>query len=111
MRRVGQAEPGLRRLAADVGDRHDDPGEHDPERVQPPEGVSYLHILFDQHEIVQADGAWSESFQPGAQTLNGLGRAQRAEILALFPALVDDLTYPAARLKLKPREARVLLQF
>ena len=81
------------------------------ERVQPPEGVSYLHILFDQHEIVQADGAWSESFQPGAQTLNGLGRAQRAEILALFPALADDLTYPAARLKLKSREARVLLQF
>lgn len=79
------------------------------ERVQPHEGVSYLHILFDQHEIVRADGAWSESFQPGVQTLNGLGAEQRAEIFALFPALKDGTPFAAARLQLKSKEARVLL--
>ena len=74
-------------------------------------GISYIHILFDQHEIVRADGAWSESFQPGDQTLEGLGAEQRAEILALFPELaVDTAAYPAARMTLKAREAKVLMR-
>ena len=72
--------------------------------------VSYIHILFDSHEIVRADGAWSESFQPGEQTLDGMAEEARAEILALFPELVEDLgAFPAARLTLKAREARVLM--
>ncbi|MDO8327776.1 MAG: Hint domain-containing protein, partial [Cypionkella sp.] len=75
-----------------------------------PETVSYIHILFDRHEVVRADGAWSESFQPGAQTLNGLDAAQRAEILALFPTLALGGNYPAARLTLKAKEAQVLLR-
>jgi Ca2+-binding RTX toxin-like protein len=79
-------------------------------RVQPAQGVSYIHILFDQHEIVRADGTWSESFQPGMQTMSGLDSAQRGEILALFPQLAIGMTYPAARLKLKAKEAQVLLR-
>jgi hypothetical protein len=71
--------------------------------------VSYIHILFDEHEIVRADGAWSESFQPGEMTLEGLGAEQRAEILALFPELATGASFPAARLSLKAKEARVLL--
>lgn len=73
-------------------------------------GVSYLHILFDAHEIVRADGAWSESFQPGAQTLNGMEDGQRAEIMALFPELHTNIeAFSTARLALKGREARVLI--
>lgn len=73
-------------------------------------GVSYIHILFDAHEIVRADGAWSESFQPGAQTLDSMDEDQRAEILALFPELRSNTeAFPAARLALKGREARVLI--
>jgi len=73
-----------------------------------PRGVSYIHLLFDQHEIVRADGAWSESFQPGLQTVAGLGAAQREEVLALFPDLGAGQAYPAARMTLKAREALVL---
>ena len=80
------------------------------ERVQPQDGISYIHILFDSHEIVRADGAWSESFQPGVQTMNGLEAGQRAEIHALFPELANGTIYPAARLKLKAKEAQVLLR-
>ena len=58
---------------------------------------------------VRADGAWSESFQPGEMTLEGLGAEQRAEILALFPELATGASFPAARLSLKAKEARVLL--
>lgn len=78
------------------------------ERVMPRE-VSYIHLLFDQHEIILANGAWSESFQPGAATLGGLEEAQRAEVLALFPNLDQSTDYPAARITLRSREAKVLL--
>ncbi len=75
--------------------------------------VSYIHLMFDEHEIVRADGAWSESFQPGQASLDGLGADQRNEILALFPELTrrTGLTeaYPAARLSLKSHEARAIL--
>ncbi len=73
--------------------------------------VSYIHLLFDRHQIVCADGAWSESFQPGAMSLGGMDRAQRDEVLALFPelALEGFGAYPAARLSLKAYETKVLL--
>ncbi|WP_299605848.1 Hint domain-containing protein [uncultured Tateyamaria sp.] len=74
--------------------------------------VSYLHLMFDQHEVVLAEGAWSESFQPGDHSLRGIGAEQRQEILTLFPEL-DTLagldTYSSARLSLKQHEARTLV--
>ena len=79
-------------------------------RALPAEGVTYVHILFDRHEIVQSEGLWTESFQPAERTLNALDSAARAEVLELFPELVADAdAYPAARLSLKAHEARVLI--
>ena len=45
----------------------------------------------------------------GEATLEGLGEDQRAELLALFPDLAQSGAYPAARITLKGREAKVLL--
>ena len=73
--------------------------------------VSYIHLMFDQHEVVLADGAWTESFQPGDHSLRGIGDAQRAEILALFPelnTLAGMQNYGSARLSLKKHEAQLL---
>lgn len=79
-------------------------------RALPAEGVTYVHILFDRHEIVQSDGIWTESFQPAERTLNALDDAARAEVLELFPELAADTTgFPVARLSLKAHEARVLV--
>ena len=73
-------------------------------------GVTYIHIMFDQHEIVNADGCWTESFQPGAATLGGMPTAQRDELLHLFPEIAEDpRSYASARPTLKGHEARVLL--
>jgi Ca2+-binding RTX toxin-like protein len=75
--------------------------------------VSYIHLLFDRHEIIRADGAWTESFQPGVQTLNGVGAEQRAEILALFPELATPRGlsgFASARMALKRHEAAILLR-
>jgi hypothetical protein len=73
-----------------------------------PAGVSYIHIMCDAHEIIRAEGAWTESFQPAARMLEGLEDGQRAELLALFPDLYDVPSFPAARRSLKAHEARVL---
>ncbi|MGB3312946.1 MAG: Hint domain-containing protein, partial [Albidovulum sp.] len=54
------------------------------------DNVIYYHILFDAHEIVWANGCWSESFHPAAETLNGLHNAQRDEILTIFPELETE---------------------
>ncbi|MFN3845812.1 MAG: Hint domain-containing protein [Paracoccaceae bacterium] len=79
------------------------------EQILPRGPVSYIHVMASQHEILQAEGAWTESFQPGAATLKGMDRNQRDEVLELFPELEASLqAYPAARATLKAHEARVL---
>lgn len=75
-------------------------------------GVTYIHFMFAQHEVVLSDGAWSESFQPGDMSLKGIGNAQRNEILELFPELktAEGINaYSAARRSLKKHEARLLM--
>jgi Ca2+-binding RTX toxin-like protein len=76
-------------------------------------GTTYIHFMFDRHEVVLGNGAWTESFQPGDQTLGGMGNAQRSEIFELFPELkteegVND--YQAARRTLKKHEAKLLIK-
>lgn len=76
-------------------------------------GVDYIHFMFDQHEVVLSNGAWTESFQPGEMTLNGIGNAQRTEILELFPELetADGIeSYASARRSLKKHEAKLLVK-
>ncbi len=70
-------------------------------------GTTYLHFMCDRHEIVLADGVWTESFQPDDQSLKGLGNAQRLEIHELFPALKTEAgraAYTAARLTVAASE-------
>lgn len=73
--------------------------------------VTYVHMLFDRHEIVLANGAASESFFPGNQGLNTLTDPSRDEIFRLFPELRSNLgAYgPASRVCIKPKEATLLL--
>lgn len=52
-------------------------------------GVTYVHLLFDRHEILKSNGAETESLFPGPQALISLG-AQVEELFALFPQLRDD---------------------
>ncbi|MEO9781779.1 MAG: Hint domain-containing protein [Sedimentitalea sp.] len=56
--------------------------------------VEYVHFLFDQHEIVYANGAETESLYTGAQALKSIGSAAREEIFSLFPALADTKVLP-----------------
>ena len=74
--------------------------------------VTYIHLMFDHHEVIMADGIWSESFQPAARNIGGLDEAARAELLAVFadqPEPGNPEAYVSARLTLKAHEARLLL--
>ena len=74
--------------------------------------VTYIHFMFDQHEVVLSDGAWTESFQPGDHSLAGIGDEQREEIFELFPELATAEginAYTAARRSLKRHEAFLVM--
>jgi hypothetical protein len=73
--------------------------------------VTYLHLLFDRHEIVLSEGCPTESFHPGAAMI-AADRALRSEIAAIFPAcpgLEPRSVVPAARPVLAGYEARLLV--
>ena len=69
--------------------------------------ISYYHILFQNHEIVLAEGLWVESFFPGKMALAALPAKLQAEIRGLLGAKVD--TIQTARLCLKPWEVNLLV--
>lgn len=75
--------------------------------------TTYIHIMFDRHEIVRADGAWSESFRPGPMSLNFMGSAARGELLRIFPELAGEgglETYRPARTPLYRQQAQAAIQ-
>lgn len=74
--------------------------------------VTYFHVLLDHHAVIQSEDVATESFYPGPQALKMLSRAQRAEVLMMFPALRGD-PEGGYGLKARPvltrREAQALL--
>lgn len=64
--------------------------------------VTYVHILFDQHHIVTANGAETESFFTGAQALSSIGPEALAELQLLFPELTDASYVPRPARALVP---------
>ena len=72
--------------------------------------VTYVHVMFDTHEIIFSEGVPSESFHPGDVGMGSFSNDTRQEILSLFPALQASLASygPSARHSVKGYEARVL---
>lgn len=77
--------------------------------IEMPE-VEYFHILLRKHEIMCANGVFTESFYPGEQALSGQAEQTQAEIYALFPELktVPDGFGSTSRMCLKRKEAMLL---
>ncbi|MEL7090966.1 MAG: Hint domain-containing protein [Pseudomonadota bacterium] len=73
--------------------------------------VTYVHLMFDAHQVVFTEGLASESFLPGPQTTSVLEDAVVAEICAIFPELDPDTGAgygEAARRTLRHYEADLL---
>tara|TARA_R110002051_G_scaffold57104_11_gene105905 strand:+ start:554 stop:1561 length:1008 start_codon:yes stop_codon:yes gene_type:complete len=49
--------------------------------------VTYVHIMFDYHEIIWANDCPTESFYVGDHAIDALDTVQAAEVLAIFPEL------------------------
>lgn len=80
-------------------------------RPAPGGTVEYVHILFDEHQVVYAEGLATESFLPGPQTTKSFEREIVNEICAIFPELDPDTGEgysSSARPSLKGYEARLL---
>lgn len=71
-------------------------------------GVTYVHLMFEAHEILVSNGAETESLYPGPQALLALGDAAH-EIFTLFPQLREAVeTFPGARPFVVGKKARQL---
>jgi hypothetical protein len=73
--------------------------------------VTYVHLMFDRHQVVYSAGLATESFLPGPQTTKVFERKIVDEICTLFPEIDPEtgLGYsPAARRILKKFEAKLL---
>lgn len=74
------------------------------------EEIRYTHLMFDSHQIIQSNGALTESFFLSENALSGVTRDQRAELLALFPSLDEgmDRFGSSAALTLRKSDAAIL---
>lgn len=72
--------------------------------------VSYHHLLFDDHQVLQSAGCASESFYPGRVGLDGFEDATRDELFAIFPELraLPESYGETARMVTKRHEAALL---
>ncbi|WP_127110315.1 Hint domain-containing protein [Pararhodobacter zhoushanensis] len=73
--------------------------------------VSYIHVMCEAHQIIRAEGSWTESFQPAEAVINALETETRAELLGLFPELATQAgrdSFTAARPVLTGAEAKTL---
>lgn len=52
-----------------------------------PQGVSYIHIMTERHQVVFAEGVATETFWPGPEALRGLDPGDQRELFDLFPEL------------------------
>ncbi|MCF6316014.1 MAG: Hint domain-containing protein [Marinosulfonomonas sp.] len=81
-------------------------------RIQEGGDVTYVHLLFDRHQVIFSEGLTTESFLPGPQTSHAFEQDIVDEICALFPEIDPDtgLGYsPSARRTLRGYEAQILV--
>lgn len=67
--------------------------------------ITYVHLVFDRHEIICAEGCWSESFFPGAYSISHCDHGTRKELFDIFPQLQRGLPVVSARQMLKVQQA------
>lgn len=51
--------------------------------------ITYCHILFEEHQVVFANDAPTESLLPGPQAMALMGDEAKSELLAIFPTFAS----------------------
>ncbi len=78
---------------------------------EPCETVEYFHLLFDQHEVIYAEGIATESFHPGDFIMGAMSAETQREIFAIFPELAQGMQgySETARTALRIYEGKLLV--
>ncbi len=73
--------------------------------------VTYIHLLFDAHEVIFAEGAATESFHAGTMAMTAITGAVRDDLFRHMPQLrANEAAHgPTARYTLKAHEAKLLI--
>jgi hypothetical protein len=61
--------------------------------------VTYVHILFDSHEIVRSNGIWTESLHPGDVAMMAIPDEAVEEIRNIFADVFDEIPEPLGNRK------------
>lgn len=71
--------------------------------------VEYFHLMFDQHEIIFAEDAPTESLYAGTEALKAVSVKAREEILTLFPEFSNAEFIPKSALPIPTGRLQVQL--
>ncbi|MEM7242754.1 MAG: Hint domain-containing protein [Pseudomonadota bacterium] len=78
--------------------------------MRPKEPLTYYHLLFDNHEVIFAEGSPTESLYIGEIAEEHLGRDVMEEIALIFPEVLKKGFMPAlARIQPKQKQQRRLV--
>lgn len=50
--------------------------------------VTYMHLMFERHQVIWANGLETESFHPASTSMEMVEESQQAALLAMFPQIV-----------------------
>ncbi len=76
--------------------------------VRPTGPVTYIHLQFDEHEIVDSEGLLTESLYAGPLALQGMPKDSRTELETLFPELTRGEFGTMARPLAKKQEVQAI---
>lgn len=74
------------------------------------EDVTYYHLMTDDHQVIYAEGAASETLLTGPQAINALGPDALAELQAIFPDIMNTAMAPARPIAQGKRVEKLLLR-
>ncbi|NVK47571.1 MAG: Hint domain-containing protein [Rhodobacteraceae bacterium] len=59
----------------------------------PKQRQHYVHLMLDHHALLEVEGVWSESFNPGPQALRALAPADRLLLMARYPSVTTSRVF------------------
>ena len=78
--------------------------------VQPTDRIEYIHMMFDKHEVVFAEGVATESFFAGSYNLSKMESEVLEELVEIFPELDANRSnfVEPSRMTINSTEAKAL---
>lgn len=74
------------------------------------DNVTYLHLMTDQHDVIYAEGAPSETMLSGPNAKDALSNEAKDELAMIFPDLWDSPAIPARPIQRDKRIAKLLMR-